>query len=140
MRLVFRMTPLGVALVVALGCGPGKTFDGPTVDAFTGKLVADGKPVSFPPGEKTILRMYHQPTAKSWGIPIQSDGTFKIGWMPIGPYTAMLERPSAAGSHGTPGPGRQGGGRPSLYQLPSTFSIIEGKTEYTIDLGKGYKP
>jgi hypothetical protein len=139
MRLVSRIAPLvGVVLMAALGCSPGKTFNGPTVDAFTGKLVADGQPVSFPPGEKTILRLYHQPTAKSWGIPIQSDGTFKIGWMPIGPYTAMLERPSAAGGHA--GPGRQGGGRMNRHLLPDTFSIVEGKTEYTIDLGKGYKP
>lgn len=129
MRLVSRTTTVGIALVFAVGCHSGKTFDGPTVEAFTGKVVADGNPVAFPPGEEVLLRVYHQQTAKSWGIPIQSDGTFKIGWMPIGTYTSVLERPPT--SH-------RGG--PNRYVLPSTFSIVDGQTEYTIDLGKGYKP
>src|SRR5580704_10384175 len=115
MRLVSRTNTVGIALVFAVGCHSGKTFDGPTVDAFTGKLVADGKPVAFPPGEEVILRMYHQETAKSWGIPIQPDGTFKIGWMPIGTYSSVLERPSK--SH-------RGG--PNRYALPTTFSIVDG--------------
>jgi hypothetical protein len=138
MRLLSRIALTAVALAVAVGCHSGKTFNGPTVDAFTGKLVADGKPVSFPPGEKVQLGVTHHQTAKEWWIPIQSDGTFKIGWMPIGTYTAMLKRASTTDRHGMPGP--QGGGRPSLYTLPSTFSIVDGQTEYTIDLGKEYKP
>ena len=56
-----------------------------------------------------------------------------IGWMPIGTYTAMLKRGSSA-------PARQGGGRPSLYAVPSTLEIVDAKTDYTIDLGEGYKP
>jgi hypothetical protein len=129
MRLIARTALLGIVLAAAPGCGPGKTFDGPTVDAFTGKLVADGKPVTFPPGEDVFLRSYHQETAKSWGVPIKSDGTFKIGWMPIGTYTAILERPPKSHRSG-----------PSKYVLPKTFDIVAGQTEYTIDLGKDYKP
>jgi hypothetical protein len=129
MRLLSRTTLAMIVLPVALGCHSGKTFDGPTVDAFTGKIVADGKPVSFPPGEEVILRAFHQETAKSWGVPIKSDGTFKIGWMPIGAYTAILERPPKSHRSG-----------PSRFVLPNTFAIVAGQTEYTIDLGKDYKP
>lgn len=129
MRPISRIIAAVLLPLFALGCHSGKTFDGPTVDAFTGRLVADGKPVSFPPGEQVILRMYHQPTAKSWGIPIQPDGSFKIGWMPIGKYSSVLERPP-----------RTHRGGPIRYVLPNPMSIVDGQTEYTIDLGKGYKP
>jgi hypothetical protein len=129
MLLVSRTKAVGIVVMIACGCHSGKTFDGPTVDAFTGRLVADGKPVSFPPGEEVILRAYHQETAKSWGVPIQPDGTFKIGWMPIGTYSAVLERP----------PKTHRGG-PIRYVLPATFAIVAGQTDYTIDLGKAYKP
>jgi hypothetical protein len=129
MRLLHRTTFAAIVLPIAFGCHASKTFDGPTVDAFTGRIVADGKPVSFPPGEEVILRAYHQQTAKSWGVPIKADGTFKIGWMPIGTYTAILERPPKSHRSG-----------PTKYVLPNSFSIVDGQTEYTIELGKGYKP
>jgi hypothetical protein len=118
----------GVLLFVCLGC-QRKSFDGPTVDAFHGRVVADGKSVSFPPGEEVILRVYHRETGKSWGIPIQPDGTFNIGWMPIGTYTSLLERP--------PKKARSG---PIRYVVPTPFSIVGGQTEYTIELGKEFKP
>jgi hypothetical protein len=118
-----------VILLAAAGCQK-KSFDGPTVDAFTGKVVADGKPVSFTPGEQVILRAYHRESGKSWGVPLGPDGTFKIGWMPIGTYTLLLERPPKRGT-------RSG---PIRYAVPTTFSIVEGQTEYAIDLGKGYQP
>jgi hypothetical protein len=133
MRLLIRIALIALAPLLPSGCRSGKSYDGPTVDAFTGRLVADGKPVSFPPGEKVQLGVTHHASAREWWIPIQTDGTFKIGWMPIGKYTAMLKRPSNA-------PARQGGGRPSLYTVPTTFEIVDGKTDYTIDLGKEYKP
>jgi hypothetical protein len=129
MRHVYSAAAVGAVLALTAGCGPKKTFDGPTVDAFTGRVVADGKPVTFPPGEEVQLRVIHQGSAKSWGIPLQTDGTFKIGWMPIGKYTAMLERPPAGGRGG-----------PKIYVVPDTFEIVDGKTDYTIDLGKGFKP
>jgi hypothetical protein len=124
-----RQTAAVLVLAGAAGCHSGKTFNGPTVDAFTGRIVAGGKPVSFPPGEQVILRVYHHETGKSWGVPIQSDGTFKVGWMPIGTFTAVLERP--AKSH------RSG---PNRYTVPNSFSIVDGQTEYTVDLGSGFKP
>ena len=83
----------GAMIVLTVACNSQRAnFNGPTVDAFNGKVVADGKPVSFPPGEEVILRVYHHGSGKSWGIPLQPDGTFKIGWMPIGEYNSVLNR------------------------------------------------
>jgi hypothetical protein len=116
-------------LVAAVGCAR-KPFDGPTVDAFNGKLTRDGKPVSFAPGENVTLQVIHQVSGQSFGIPIKPDGTFQIGWMPIGKYSALLKRESRSGTRGGP----------SMYNVPDGFAIEDGKTEYTIDLGKGFKP
>jgi hypothetical protein len=127
MRLACSITL--AALIAAAGCGQKKTFDGPTVDAFNGKVVAAGKPVNFPPGEEFGVRLLHQGTGKSWTIPLQADGTFNIGWMPIGKYTVMLTRPPA---------GNRGGPRVQVVNTP--FEIVDGQTTYTIDLGKDFKP
>ena len=64
------------------------------MDAFNGKLTHDGKPVSFPAGEDVSLKVFHE-KGTSFGIPIKEDGTFKIGWMPIGKYSGMLNRSTA---------------------------------------------
>jgi len=128
MRSVVSAAMLGVAFVAAAGCGQKKTFDGPTVDAFNGKVLADGKPLTLPPGEKVGLRLMHQGTGTSWGIPLQPDGTFNIGYMPIGKYTVMVTRPPT---------GARGGQR--VHVVPTQFEIVEGQTTYTIDLGKGFK-
>src|SRR6516165_2373173 len=118
MRLVFRVllpAALGLALV---GCA-SKPFDGPTVDAFVGKVVQDGKPVSFP-DEETTLKVIHE-KGQSFGIPLKTDGSFKIGWMPIGKYSVMLTRPA-----------KNVRGPPTMYNVPGGLTIEEGKTEYTI--------
>jgi hypothetical protein len=120
---------LAVAIVVsAVGCNSHKEFDGPTVDAFTGRLTHDGKPVAFPADERVLLELFHE-KAQSFKIPIEPDGTFKIGWMPIGKYSATLirERPGAKG------------GVPARHPVPNGLTIEAGQTEYTIELGKGFK-
>jgi hypothetical protein len=120
---------LAAAIVVsAVGCGGHKEFDGPTVDAFTGRLTHDGNPVTFPAEERVQLQLFHE-KAQSFNIPVQPDGTFKIGWMPIGKYSATLvrERPGAKG------------GAPARHSVPNGLTIEAGKTEYTIELGKGFK-
>jgi hypothetical protein len=114
--------------LLAAGCGQ-KKFDGPTVDAFTGRVVKDGKPVSFPAGESVELKVIFQEKAQSFGIPLQPDGTFKIGWMPIGKYSAILIRKKE---------GARGG--PSMYNVPGGFEIVDGKTDYQVELGKNWKP
>ena len=128
---------LGMSLVVVhCGCAR-KTYDGPTVDAFTGRLVHDGQPVSFPADEKVMLQLFHE-KGRPFGIPIQPDGSFKIGWMPIGKYTAMLQR-SGKGAVASPG-GPIAMGLGGAYTVPNGLTIEAGKTEYTIELGKEWKP
>jgi len=122
---------LAVAMsgLVVAGCAK-KPFDGPTVDAFTGKLTQDGKLVTMAPGDDVTLQVIHHDTGKQFGIPIKPDGTFQIGWMPIGKYSALLKREPRAGTRGGP----------KIYNVPDGFAIEAGKTEYTIELGKGWKP
>ncbi len=61
------------------------------------------------------------------------DGTFQIGWMPIGEYSAAIEieKPIKPGVKTPP---------PTRRPLPDGFEIVEGKTEYEIDLGGDFKP
>jgi len=130
MRIInsFLLT-LGLGLVV-VGCSQNKPpFPGKTVDKFVGKLTHDGKPVSFPP-DTAVLKVYHE-KGQQFGIPIKEDGTFDIGWMPVGKYAAMLERQPVGNTKG-----------PSLtrYGVADGLTIEEGKTEYVIELGKGFKP
>jgi hypothetical protein len=113
------------------GCGQKKHYDGPTVDAFRGRLVHDGKPVSFPDNEEVILELGFHGTGRRYGIPIAADGSFKIGWMPIGKYSPTLLRTDKEGKK-VP--------LTTRYKLPGEFTIEEGKTEYTVELGKGWKP
>lgn len=117
------------ALCVAAGCSAHSDKPaGPTVDAFTGRLVADGKPVKFDAADKVTLRVFTE-KAESFNIPIAPDGTFKIGWMPVSKYTATLIREKAT---------NQKGSGPAPVSLPG-FTVEAGKTEYTIELGKNFK-
>jgi hypothetical protein len=119
----------GLVLTPA-GCS-SRSSRGPTVDAFNGRLTHEGEPVKFPEGETLLLQVFHE-KGRSFGIPIKSDGTFQIGWMPIGSYGAVLKRESvdASGARSTP----------RMYSLPGNFKIEVGKTEYQIDLGKDWQP
>jgi hypothetical protein len=129
--LILRASAVVCALsLVAVGCGSKKEFDGPTVDAFVGRVVQDGKPVTLPPDSGTQLNLIFEAKAESFLIPLQTDGTFKIGWMPIGKYTALVEKPGKGGRAGPP----------IKYRVPGGLTIEEGKTEYTIELGKDWKP
>jgi hypothetical protein len=128
MRVLTKLILVGALAWAAAGCGPRKSYDGPTVDAFTGRLTQDGKPVAFPEDEKVKVMLFHE-KGQSFGIPIRPDGSFKIGWMPIGKYSAMLVRDK-----------KKGKGQPTQYRIPGGLTIAEGKTEYTIELGKDWKP
>ncbi len=112
----------------AIGCENRSTYDGAKVDSFSGRVVKGGKPVSFPAGETVQLKLVHD-KAKSFGIPLGPDGSFKIGWMPIGKYSAILIRQTDGGKGG-----------PNMYNVPGGFEIAEGKTEYEVELGKDWKP
>lgn len=118
---------LGIA-ISTVGCTMSKPFDGPTVDKFNGRVVSDGKPVTFGADEKVQLKLFHE-KGESFGIPLQSDGSFKIGWMPIGKYTATLIRDRADS-------GKKGG--QVNHNVPGGLTIAEGQTEYVVELGKGW--
>lgn len=144
MRLYSSLFVVAMGALIAAGCGPPKADiaeRGPTVPSFTGRLVQDGKPVSFPSEEKVLVNVFHQ-KGRKFGIPIKSDGTFKVGWMPIGKYSAMLvrQKPTSKGPI-APEEGKlrlppMAGG----YQIPNGLTIEEGKTEYTIELGPEWNP
>jgi hypothetical protein len=129
MRFVGAVVLLTGGCLALAGCGGSddKPPDLPTVDAFHGRLTQDGKPVRFPQGEEVELQVFHE-KGRKFGIPIEPDGTFKIGWMPIGKYSAMLTRPAKSK------------GPPLKHSVPGGFAIKEGQTEYTIELGKDYRP
>jgi hypothetical protein len=119
-----------VAAVIALAGCSSKPFDGPTVDKFNGRLVHDGKPVTFPAEETVQLKLFHE-KAESFIIPIKPDGSFDIGWMPIGKYSATLTRAAA---------GASAKGGPRMNAVPGGLTIADGQTEYEIELGKDWKP
>jgi hypothetical protein len=133
MRQVFLVVLIAIVGSVVVGCNtskvPGIDPSVPTVDTFTGKVVRDGEPVSFPEGEAVQLMLYHE-SGQSFGIPLKSDGTFTIGAMAVGKYSAVLERPPKGGQRG---PGTK-------YPVPGGLTIEAGKTNYTIELGKDWKP
>jgi hypothetical protein len=126
MRQVSRIVLAAVLALAVAGCS--RRFPGPTVDAFNGKVTQDGKPVSFPEGDKAELKLFHE-KGQSFGIPLKADGSFKIGWMPIGKYSVLLKRAP-----------RDGKGAPRMESVSAGLTITKGQTEYTIELGKDWKP
>jgi hypothetical protein len=117
-------------VVPLVGCDPPKVkeYEGPVVDKFVGRVVQEGKPVKFPDEEQVAVQLTLVKSRRVFGIPIKSDGTFEITWMPIGKYLASLERR------------KPGESRPGKYSLPGDFNIEEGKTEYVFELGPNWKP
>ncbi len=127
MRVRYWAVVLAGLCLTALGCN-SKEYSGPTVDKFTGVVTSNGKPISIPPGTHFQIRLRHE-SGQSFGIPINTDGTFEIGWMPLGHYEILTEstkegQRGGMGKARVPGPGLQ---------------VTAGKTEYTIDLGKNFK-
>jgi hypothetical protein len=127
-RLVLTLC-LGLAV---LGCNKDKKggYDGPTVDAFHGKVTQNGKAVTFAENEAQ-LSLFHE-SGQQFGIPLKTDGTFEIGWMPTGKYSMMLERT-------TQNPATKGAQK-TRFNVPNGLTIEEGKKDYLIELGKDFKP
>jgi hypothetical protein len=121
------LASLALVLVGCLG-QPAPNYKGPKIDKFSGKVVADGKAVTFPDGQMTRIQVQHE-EGTMWGIELKTDGSFNIGWMPVGKYTAFLERGAKGGK------GQDRGGKMGIPD----FEIKEGQTEYVIDLGKNFK-
>jgi hypothetical protein len=113
-----------IALCFA-GCKPGPAQYGETTDAFMGRVVQDGKPVTLP--DESRLNLTHDKSYHRFGIPLKPDGSFEIGWMPIGEYSAELiwmREP-------TKDQGR--------YNVPKGLIIEKDTKRYEIELGKGWK-
>jgi hypothetical protein len=128
MRVLASALLLAVLVLPAVGCGSGREYDGPTVDKFTGTVTKDGKPFTVPGGDRFTIQARHE-SNMTFGIPIKSDGTFEIGWMPLGNYTLFAELYKAGQK-----------GRPNKVTIPGGLQVMLGKTEYNIELGKNFKP
>jgi hypothetical protein len=140
MRVLLSAFAIAGMVLASAGCqprpGPNKYYNGPTVPAFSGQVVQDGKPVTFPEYEEVRIRCTlteGEGIGKSFGVPIKPDGTFSIGWMPMGKMALRLDR--ALKSH------VKAMGPPQRYVIPDGLTIEEGKTTgYTIELGKEWHP
>jgi hypothetical protein len=127
-RLVLALC-LGLAV---FGCSKRRGgYEGPTVDAFHGKVTHNGNPVKFADNEEVQLTLYHE-KGQQFGIPLKADGTFEIGWMPTGKYAMMLERT-------VKNPAKKGPAK-TRYNVPDGLTIEDGKKDYVIELGKNFKP
>lgn len=122
---------LCLGLAVLPGCNTNSKggYTGPTVDAFHGKVTHNGNPVKFAENEAS-LNLFHE-KGQQFGIPLKTDGTFEIGWMPIGKYAVMLERVSQGAQKGPP---------KTMQNVQGGLTIEEGKKDYVIELGNGFKP
>ena len=131
MRTINRLVLTFCLGLAVFGCSNKRGgYVGPTVDAFHGKVTHNGNPVKFAENEAQ-LTLYHE-KGQQFGIPLKADGTFEIGWMPIGKYAIMLERIA-------PTPVKKGPQK-SMYNVPGGLTIEEGKRDYVIELGKDFKP
>jgi len=59
MRRVSGLLLLAVFVLGTVGCKK-PLCDAPTVEAFNGRVVRDGEPVSFPEGEEVSLRLFSE--------------------------------------------------------------------------------
>jgi hypothetical protein len=126
-RFIF-LVGVGV-LLAATGCGG--PYKEPTIDNFDGRLVHKGEAVSFPEGEEVRLQLVFHKNGERFGVPIKPDGTFDIGWMPIGSYSATLERRGGKSNGARSAPERR-------HEVKGGFTVVEGQTEYEIELGDDY--
>ncbi|MDC0936539.1 hypothetical protein OAS39_09640 [Pirellulales bacterium] len=131
MQIMTRLASLTIVSVLFTGCGPGAVEYEETTDAFVGRLVQNGEPVTLP-GE-AVLNMIHHGTSDRFGIPLKSDGSFEIGWMPTGDYSAELKLQRR-------NEGNRPRGAPNLFNVPGPLSIEKDKNEYEIELGEKWKP
>jgi hypothetical protein len=128
------LSKLYISILIALlliGCGG--PYKEPTIDEFDGKLTHKGQPVKFSSDDKVVLRLVFHKNGERFGIPINPDGTFDIGWMPIGDYSAILERSST----------KQAGvrsGEVESFNIENGLTIAEGETQYAVELGDDFRP
>jgi hypothetical protein len=131
MRTINRLVLIFCLGPAVFGCTKNRGgYEGPTVDAFHGKVTHNGNPVKFAEDEEVQLSVFHE-KGQQFGIPLKADGTFEIGWMPTGKYSVMLERIAQNPAKGA---------TKTRYSVPDGLTIEEGKKDYVIELGKNFKP
>jgi hypothetical protein len=135
MRIVSVFLLLSPIVLAATGCGGepkgGFTYDGKYLDSFSGQLVQDGKPITVPEG--TSLQMMREGDGTmSFNVIPKTDGSFSGGKVALGYYKPCLDLPKKSGPKG------QGAGSGKFF-LPGEVILEEGKTNYTIDVGKDWK-
>jgi hypothetical protein len=123
-----KVTTAVLFALLFAGCGPAPADYGETTEAFEGKIVQNGKPVTLPDG--AILNVTQNSTYHRFGIPLNSDGTFKIGWMPVGKYSLELiwVRESATGQSSQ-----------QRYNVPNELVIEKETKPNEIELGTKWK-
>ena len=132
MRTINRLVLTFCLGLAVFGCANKRgDYEGPTVDAFHGKVTHNGNPVQFAENEEVQLTLYHE-KGQQFGIPLTADGTFEITWMPTGKYAMMLERTAQ-------NPVKKGPAK-TRYNVPDSLTIEDGKKDYVIELGKDFKP
>jgi len=130
----FSITTLCAILAALAGCEPKSEITGPTVTQFSGKVMIGGKLASIKSGDRVVLLLIDK-MGQSYGIPISADATFSVGKMPISKYSVQVRVDPAPvtsekGSRAAP---------QRVTNVPAGFEIVEGQTEYAVELGKGFK-
>ena len=131
---VCNAAAVGLVLIAGLvwstvGCGKIRTqaLKG-KVTSFSGQLVHDGKPVTFSQDNEAVVDFFQAEDGIRFGVPIKADGSFSIGWMPVGKHSLVYERFSKTG------------GVSAKSAVPGGLTIEAGKTSgYVIELGKSFK-
>lgn len=118
-------------LLPTVGCQKEPVGYGETTKSFIGAVVKEGNAITLP--QDARLDLVHDETYSRFGIPLQQDGTFKIGWMPIGKYSGELVWLKGAVG-GDPNPSLE------HFKVPNGLVIEKDKTEYTVDLGSKWEP
>jgi hypothetical protein len=139
MRVLVGFILVSGLLWATAGCGfgPKPYYDGAKIEAFSGQVVQDGKPVTFSEDEEVVIKFIvaeGDDAGKRFGVGIKPDGSFGIGWMPLGKMQMIMERSAKDPARRSPGP-------PNMYTIPGTLTTEKGKTSgYEIELGKAWKP
>lgn len=131
MRIKTVLTVLMAIPFSFVGCGQTPVKYKETTEAFVGAVVQNGKPITLPEGAR--LDLVHEETYSKFGVPLKQDGSFEIGWMPIGKYSAELVWLKGA----TTG---NAGGSQERYNVPNGLTIEKDRTQYQLELGKQWKP
>ena len=92
--------------------------------------MSEGKAVSFSEDEVVKMLLIHKDSAERFTVRIETDGSFDIGWMPIGEYLCSVDRQKVVAGESWRQP-------PSNFRpVPGGLKIEERKTEYEIEVGK----